>query len=208
MPTEPVLYEAMYIIDTALEEDQTAEVVSAFEAAVVEAGGEVKNTLPFGRKRLAYEIKGHAEGLYMLTYFETDQQNAVQVLSREAAMIEPIIRFVVCVAKPGAIFTGQVKAPAVEAIVADAAEGAEAPVSEVEGAPEGEAAVEAEAAADTSDAEDTDAEPAVEAEAVVEPEAEAVVEPEAEATVEPEAEVAEDAVSDDAEAADDADEQS
>ena len=186
MPTEPVLYEAMYIIDTALEEDQIAEVVSAFEAAVVEAGGEVKNSLPFGRKRLAYEIKGHAEGLYMLTYFETDQQNAVQVLSREASMIEPIIRFVVCVAKPNAIFTGQARPPAVEAIVA---EGAEAPVSDIEGAPESE--------------------PAAEAEVAVEPQAEAVVEPEVEATVEPEAETdTPDAEDTDAEAAEDADEQS
>lgn len=185
MPTEPVLYEAMYIIDTALEEDQIAEVVSAFEAAVVEAGGQVKNTLPFGRKRLAYEIKGHAEGLYMLTYFETDQQNAVQVLSREASMIEPIIRFVVCVAKPGAIFTGQVKPPAVDAIIA---EGAEAPVAE---------------AGDASES-------APEAEVAVEPEAEVAVEPEAEPeaadaeAAEAEGAAADDAGADEGEAAEDA----
>lgn len=187
VPTEPVLYEAMYIIDAALEEAQVAEVVSAFEAAVVEAGGEVKNSLPFGRKRLAYEIKGHAEGLYMITYFETDKQNAVQLLTREAAMIEPIVRFVICVANPGAIFTGQVKAPVVEATAAEGVEGVVPVVDETPGA-EPDVAGAADTPAEEPDAEQPETDDAAKAE---EPETEQAETDAAAEAEEPETEQAE-----------------
>ena len=120
VPTEPVLYEAMYILDTAMEEDQVAEVVSAFEVAVAECGGRVTNSLPFGRRRLSYEIKGHAEGLYMITYFETERQDAVQLLTRELGLIEPIIRFVICVSNPAAVFTGRPAPAPAEDVTAEA----------------------------------------------------------------------------------------
>jgi len=106
VPSEKVLYEALYIVDTSLEDERVKEIVAAFEAAVVECGGEVKNSLPFTRKRLAYEIKGCAEGLYILTYFESDQRTTVDSLMRESGLIEDIVRCSIGVANPQAIYTG------------------------------------------------------------------------------------------------------
>jgi ribosomal protein S6 len=191
MPAQPVLYEAMYILDSTLDEAGVQAAVSEIENFVSSNGGEVIATREFGKRRLAYEIEGHTSGTYMIFYFKSFGQ-LVADLQREMRIMDSVVRGIVCVANPKALFEPKVEAPAepvAEENVEEAAAEVEAEIAgelgaEAETAPEAEEAPAEEAVAEEAPAE----EPAVEeAPAEEAPAAEEVV---AEATEEPAAEEA------------------
>ena len=61
-------YEAVYILDPALSEEQIAALVAKFKA-VVEANGTVSEIDEWGKRRLAYPINDLTEGHYVLMTF-------------------------------------------------------------------------------------------------------------------------------------------
>ena len=61
-------YEAMYILNPALTEEQTAALVVKFKG-VVEANGTVSEIDEWGKRRLAYPIDDLMEGYYVLMTF-------------------------------------------------------------------------------------------------------------------------------------------
>ncbi len=103
--SEPTLYEAMYILDPSLPDDEAAELMDSFEEIVRNAGGEVVGTRDFRTRRLAYVIDGHTHGAYKLLYFEGDG-DVVEVLRNEMAIRGSVIRSRVFVANPQAIVGG------------------------------------------------------------------------------------------------------
>lgn len=171
MPKQPALYEGMYIVDSALEDSAVQTIVQTLEEHVRSLGGEVVATREFGRRRLAYEIDGHTTGTYMILYFK-GFGDVVEEVRHEMHLIEGIVRGIVVVPNPKAIFEPQAPAetPAPEEAAAAAepdmalaeATTEEVAVGEAVAEPEGEAAAEAEAA------EEAEAEPAEETEAAPE----------------------------------------
>lgn len=140
MATPATLYEAMYILDLALSDEQMAEVSKNLAEAVAAAGGEIQNDELFGRRRLAYPINGHTEGVYRLLYFRADGAIIPEV-KHQFSLIEGIVRGMVVVANPKATFPLKDKErPEAPAEAAAAATPAEAPAPEA--APEPEAAAE------------------------------------------------------------------
>ena len=61
-------YEAVYILDPALNEEQIAALVEKFKK-VVEANGTVSEVNEWGKRRLAYPINDLMEGYYVLMTF-------------------------------------------------------------------------------------------------------------------------------------------
>ena len=61
-------YEAMYVLNPALTEEQTAALVAKFKG-VVEANGTVSEIDEWGKRRLAYPIDDLMEGYYVLMTF-------------------------------------------------------------------------------------------------------------------------------------------
>ena len=61
-------YEAVYILNPALTEEQTAALVAKFKG-VVEANGTVSEIDEWGKRRLAYPINDLMEGYYVLMTF-------------------------------------------------------------------------------------------------------------------------------------------
>ena len=61
-------YEAIYILNPALTEEQTAAMVEKFKG-VVEANGTVTEVDEWGKRRLAYPINDLMEGYYVLMTF-------------------------------------------------------------------------------------------------------------------------------------------
>ncbi len=61
-------YEAVYILDPSLSEEQTAALVEKFKG-VVEADGSVTEVEEWGKRRLAYPINDLMEGYYVLMTF-------------------------------------------------------------------------------------------------------------------------------------------
>ena len=61
-------YEAVYILDPALSEEDIAALVAKFKG-VVEANGSVTEVDEWGKRRLAYPINDLMEGYYVLMTF-------------------------------------------------------------------------------------------------------------------------------------------
>jgi len=163
--SEPTLYEAAYILDTSLSEEDTAQIIGILEAAVEEAGGEVVGTRDFRTRRLAYPIDGHTHGTYKLLYF-FGTGAVVEAIRSEMSIRQQLIRSRVFVANPHAIVggLGPGEEAAEEAVEAEEAEEAEEAAAEetaagTEEAVEAQEAVEAEEAApaeETAEAEESE----------------------------------------------------
>lgn len=87
-------YEAMYVIDAALEDGARAELVSRFSDLVVRNGGEVDRVDDWGKRRLAYAINYKTEGYYVLMYFK-GPSDLPRELERNFTISEQVLRYLV-----------------------------------------------------------------------------------------------------------------
>lgn len=63
-------YEAFYIVPANLNDDEVKNVANHFKDIVEKNGGTVESAEKWEKRKLAYEIKGHREGNYVLMKFE------------------------------------------------------------------------------------------------------------------------------------------
>ncbi len=101
--TEDTLYEATYILAADLEEEEIEQITGHLQETVEQAGAEFVADNLLGRRQLAYEINNHSAGIYRVMYFKGNGE-AVRELKDELRMTESIIRGIVVVANPDAIF--------------------------------------------------------------------------------------------------------
>ncbi|HAZ15103.1 MAG: 30S ribosomal protein S6 [Chlamydiae bacterium GWC2_50_10] len=92
------LYEGMYILSTTLSEEARAKALDRITTGMSEQGGEVHKIFDWGRKKLAYEIKGKREGYYYIIYF-TSPSSSMTHLWSEYHLNEDLIRFMTTEAK-------------------------------------------------------------------------------------------------------------
>ena len=84
-------YELMVILDPNLEERTVAPSLDTYLNVVRNDGGTVENVDVWGRRRLAYEIKKHAEGIYAVVSL-TAEPATVKELDRQLTLNEAILR--------------------------------------------------------------------------------------------------------------------
>ena len=84
-------YEVMFILDPSLEERTIAPSLEAFLSVVKNAGGSVEKVDIWGRRRLAYEINKHAEGIYAVIDLQASPAS-VQELDRQLNLNESVLR--------------------------------------------------------------------------------------------------------------------
>lgn len=84
-------YELMVILDPNLEERTVAPSLDTYLNVVRNDGGTVDNVDVWGRRRLAYEIKKHAEGIYAVISLNAEPAT-VKELDRQLTLNEAILR--------------------------------------------------------------------------------------------------------------------
>jgi len=87
-------YETMYILRPQLEEEAVDAVVAKIGEHITKGGGEIEKTEKRGRKRLAYEVKDHRDGFYVLTNFKADPSSITE-LERLFKLNDDVIRHIV-----------------------------------------------------------------------------------------------------------------
>ncbi len=87
-------YETMYIIKPQLEEEAIDAVVKKFDDHIVKNGGVVEKIEKKGKKRLAYEVKDHRDGFYVLMNFQLDPGQITE-LDRAFKLSDEVIRHIV-----------------------------------------------------------------------------------------------------------------
>ena len=92
-------YELMYVVRPDLDEDGLRTAVEAVQGLVEGQGGEVLNTTPWGKRRLAYEIAGLRDGHYVIVEFRGDGAK-VKELERALRINDQVIRHMITIAVP------------------------------------------------------------------------------------------------------------
>ena len=89
-------YEVVYIFDSALEETAINERLERFHALIQTAGVEPPQVNHWGKRTLAYPIKKHETGYYVVAKFDTDAA-ALPEFERAIKLDEGVLRFLVVV---------------------------------------------------------------------------------------------------------------
>ncbi|MGV3712805.1 30S ribosomal protein S6 [Pseudolysinimonas sp.] len=84
-------YELMVILDPEIDERTVAPSLDKFLNVIRNDGGTVENVDIWGRRRLAYEIKKKAEGIYAVVNF-TATSDATVELDRQLKLSEAVLR--------------------------------------------------------------------------------------------------------------------
>lgn len=84
-------YELMLILDPSLEERTVQPSLDKYLNVVRKDGGTVDNVEVWGRRRLAYEIQKHDEGIYAVVNL-TAEPATVKELDRQLGLNEAILR--------------------------------------------------------------------------------------------------------------------
>jgi small subunit ribosomal protein S6 len=97
-------YEMMYILRPNLLEEQISENVTKYRNLLKEQGATNLQIKFWGRRRLAYPIAKHQEGIYILMYYQAEGQQ-VAVVERSMRLSEDVIRYLTIKLKEAPEFT-------------------------------------------------------------------------------------------------------
>ena len=90
--TQQPYYETMYILRPDIPEEEVESHVTKYRDLVTEAGAEVLDCQMRGKRRLAYTIAKHKEGIYVQLSHNGDGQQ-VAVLEKAMRLSEDVIRY-------------------------------------------------------------------------------------------------------------------
>jgi small subunit ribosomal protein S6 len=84
-------YEVMVILDPNLEERTVAPSLDTYLNVVRKDGGSVDKVDVWGRRRLAYEVDKHSEGIYAVIDLQAEPAT-VKELDRQLSLNESVLR--------------------------------------------------------------------------------------------------------------------
>ncbi|MCH9620903.1 MAG: hypothetical protein S4CHLAM20_03110 [Chlamydiia bacterium] len=85
------LYEGIFILRTSLSDDAKEKALAKISAVISAGGGDVKKTIDWGRKKLAYQIKNAREGYFYVVYFDLPT-GSIKEFIRENSLNEDLLR--------------------------------------------------------------------------------------------------------------------
>ena len=86
-------YETFFIVDPDLPDDVVAVLDEKVKSVVVANGGQVLSYVPWGKKKLAYEVNKRTRGLYILMEY-TGGATLVAELERNMRLDERVLKFI------------------------------------------------------------------------------------------------------------------
>ncbi|TLD40590.1 MAG: SSU ribosomal protein S6p [Candidatus Jettenia ecosi] len=85
------MYEGLFLIDNTHASMEWDNVVKHIHDILQKNGAEILKTEKWGEKKLAYKIKGHKRGTYLLIHFNT-KSGAITAIKRDFQLSDYIIR--------------------------------------------------------------------------------------------------------------------
>ncbi|OBQ40230.1 MAG: 30S ribosomal protein S6 [Anabaena sp. CRKS33] len=85
------VYETMYILRPDLGDEQIVQQIAKYENLIREHGAENIEIQNRGKRRLAYEIKKHRDGVYVQMNY-TGPGTAIAIMERAMRLSEEVIR--------------------------------------------------------------------------------------------------------------------
>lgn len=94
-------YETVYIVDTTAPEDQVKSIIEKYSGIITKNGGTVDDIDIWDPRKLAYQIKGHREGRYIVMNFSSEPA-AKNELDRIFGISDDVIRHMIVKQDPKA----------------------------------------------------------------------------------------------------------
>ena len=86
------VYENVFILRPDVTEEDVDKFVTQMETVVTSHGGKVQKSEKWGRRRLAYEVRGNRDGQYVVFTIECDPP-VIREFERVLKVSEPVIKF-------------------------------------------------------------------------------------------------------------------
>lgn len=86
------LYETMYILRPDLNEEIIGQAIEKYQSLLRDNGAEILETQHRGKRRLAYEINKHREGVYVQMNYRAPG-TSVALLERSMRLGDDVIRY-------------------------------------------------------------------------------------------------------------------
>ena len=90
--TDQIYYETMYILRPDIAEDDVSNHIDKYNKLVKELGGTILDSQMRGKRRLAYQIAKHREGIYVQLSHQGDGQHIFK-LEKAMRLSEDVIRY-------------------------------------------------------------------------------------------------------------------
>lgn len=87
-------YEGMFIMVPALNEEGLEKTVKAITDAIKKQGGEIEESQKWGKRRLAFRLRKHQDGIYQLVKFRCSP-SAISELKSTYKLNEAIMRVLI-----------------------------------------------------------------------------------------------------------------
>lgn len=87
-------YQMLYIVSSAITEEQRDEVVGKVEAIITKNGGVIEGTEKSGLKKFAYPINYRSEGYYILVNF-TAEDSAPNAIAKTLNITDNVVRHMI-----------------------------------------------------------------------------------------------------------------
>ena len=88
------MYEGLFLIDNAHASTEWDNVVKHIHDILQKNGAEILKTEKWGEKKLAYKVKGHKRGPYLLIHFNA-KNSAIATVRRDFQLSDYIVRFLI-----------------------------------------------------------------------------------------------------------------
>ena len=90
--TEQIYYETMYILRPDIAEDEVTNHIDKYNKLLEELGGKILDSQMRGKRRLAYPITKHKEGIYVQLSHQGDGQHIFKI-EKAMRLSEDVIRY-------------------------------------------------------------------------------------------------------------------
>ena len=87
-------YELMLVLDPSLDEDSQSAAMEKIQGVITSGGGSVDEVDPWGKRKLAYEIDDHAEGIYNVVQLHASPDSVAE-LDRVLHITVEVIRYMI-----------------------------------------------------------------------------------------------------------------
>jgi len=84
----------MFIVDPTIPDEEIEVIQQRLRELAVSRGAKVRKIQPWERRRLAYEIKGRRDGVYVLAQIRAES-SVVRELEQQLAVTETVLRHMV-----------------------------------------------------------------------------------------------------------------
>ena len=90
--TDQIYYETMYILRPDIAEDEVTNHINKYNKLLEELGGKILDSQMRGKRRLAYTIAKHREGIYVQLSHQGDGQHIFKI-EKAMRLSEDVIRY-------------------------------------------------------------------------------------------------------------------